>query len=304
MGKGNSSSLPYISIITPSYNQGQYIEQTIQSVLDQNYPNLEYIIIDGGSTDNTLEIIKKYEKHLKFWVSEKDKGQANAINKGLQYCTGEIFNWLNSDDYLLPGALQNIANAFKGGAQMIAGKVRLFENNQTIEYVQHNKLSAKGLMNWLPGIHFVQPGVWMRKELVQQCGGIDETLHYSFDWDLYIRYLNRFPKVKYINDLLIHFRYHAQSKTVNFQDQFHKEELKIIQKLASQSNDKKLQKIARQSLSAKELRPFLKNIVNDNNKNPFKKIMMISGTINKNNWSHWRITGGAIKKVLMGKKIK
>ena len=82
------------SIITPSYNQGQYIEQTIQSVLNQNYPNLEYIIIDGGSTDNTVEIIKKYEKHLKFWVSEKDKGQANAINKGLQYCTGEIFNWI------------------------------------------------------------------------------------------------------------------------------------------------------------------------------------------------------------------
>ena len=115
-----------ISIVTPTYNQGQYIEQTIQSVLNQNYPNLEYIIIDGGSTDNTVEIIKKYEKHLKFWVSEKDNGQANAINKGLQYCTGEIFNWLNSDDYLEPGALLNIANAFSSNVQMVAGKVRVF----------------------------------------------------------------------------------------------------------------------------------------------------------------------------------
>src|ERR1700733_14532761 len=100
---------PKISIVTPSYNKGQYIEQTIQSVLDQNYPNLEYIIIDGGSTDNTIEIIEKYAPYLKYWVSEKDKGQANAINKGLQYCTGEIFNWLNSDDYLEPDSLEKIA---------------------------------------------------------------------------------------------------------------------------------------------------------------------------------------------------
>ncbi len=92
--------------------------------LSQNYPNLEYIIIDGGSTDNTVEIIKKYESHLKFWISEKDRGQAHAITKGLHHCTGEIFNWLNSDDYLEPGALRNIASGFKDGASMVAGKVR------------------------------------------------------------------------------------------------------------------------------------------------------------------------------------
>ena len=120
-----------ISIITPSYNQGQYLEQTINSVLGQNYPHLEYIIIDGGSTDGSVAIIKKYAEHLKYWVSEKDRGQASAINKGLQYCTGEIFNWLNSDDYLQPGALQKIANAFsEKTVDLVAGKVNNFSSHK------------------------------------------------------------------------------------------------------------------------------------------------------------------------------
>src|SRR3990172_6693239 len=103
---------PKISIVTPSFNQDQYLEETILSVINQNYPDLEYIIIDGGSTDNSIDIIKKYEKHLTFWVSEKDKGQCDAINKGLKKCTGDIFNWLNSDDHYFPGTLQKVAESF------------------------------------------------------------------------------------------------------------------------------------------------------------------------------------------------
>jgi glycosyltransferase involved in cell wall biosynthesis len=104
---------PKISIVIPSYNQGKYLEETILSVINQNYPNLEYVIIDDGSTDNSVEIIKKYEKYLTYWVSEKDNGQSDAINKGLKKCTGEIFNWLNSDDYLETNALFKIAEAYK-----------------------------------------------------------------------------------------------------------------------------------------------------------------------------------------------
>ncbi len=103
---------PRITIVTPSYNQGQYIEETILSVINQDYPNLEYIIIDGGSSDNTVEIIKKYSDRITYWISEKDNGQAHAINKGFRKATGDILNWLNSDDQLQPGALKIIAQRF------------------------------------------------------------------------------------------------------------------------------------------------------------------------------------------------
>src|SRR5690606_31772171 len=122
---------PKISIVTPSYNQGQFIEETILSILNQNYPNLEYIIIDGGSTDNTVEIIKKYEDRITYWVSEKDNGQADAINKGLEQCTGEIFNWINSDDYLAKKSLYSIAIAsiYNDNAKIIAGGCTHFTNH-------------------------------------------------------------------------------------------------------------------------------------------------------------------------------
>ena len=106
---------PRISIVTPSYNQGHYIEETIRSILLQGYPNLEYIIIDGGSTDRSVEIIQKYASFLTYWVSEPDNGQTQAIDKGLAYCTGEIFNWVNSDDFLSRNALATIASAFTAG---------------------------------------------------------------------------------------------------------------------------------------------------------------------------------------------
>lgn len=222
---------PKISIVTASYNQGQFIEQTIASVLDQQYPNLEYIIIDGGSTDNSIEIIKHYASHLKYWVSEKDQGQANAINKGLQYCTGDIFNWLNSDDYLEPGALHKIAEAFADEqVQMVAGQVRNFSTAME-EIIPNQHLSPEGLMCWKPGVKFVQPGAWMRRSFIEQCGGIDEQFHYAFDWDLYIRYLYQFPAVKETPDLLVHFRLHEQSKTQSLSERFVLEERKIIEKI-------------------------------------------------------------------------
>jgi glycosyltransferase involved in cell wall biosynthesis len=222
---------PKISIVTPSYNQGHYIEQAIQSVLNQNYPNLEYIIIDGGSTDNSVEIIQKYQQHLTYWISESDKGQANAINKGLKLCKGEIFNWLNSDDYLEQGALHTIAEAFEDkNVNLVAGKVRNF-STIAYEIIPNQKLSAQGLMCWEPGVKFVQPGVWMRRDLIEQCGGIDEQFHYAFDWDLYIRYLYCFPQVNEIDDLLVHFRLHENSKTQSLIERFAIEERKIIEKI-------------------------------------------------------------------------
>jgi glycosyltransferase involved in cell wall biosynthesis len=114
-------SLPKISIVTPSYNQGAFLEETIRSVIDQGYPNLEYVIIDGGSTDNSVDVIRKYEKHLAYWVSERDRGQTEALNKGIKRCTGDVFGFINSDDYLYPKSLARVADTWAAGARWMVG---------------------------------------------------------------------------------------------------------------------------------------------------------------------------------------
>jgi glycosyltransferase involved in cell wall biosynthesis len=291
---------PTISIVTPTYNQGQYIEETIQSVLDQNYPNLEYIIIDGGSTDNTVEIIKKYEKHLTYWESQPDKGQAHAINKGLKHCTGEIFNWLNSDDYLAPGALQAIANAFdNSNADAVAGQTIYFEKNKFQEPEQLANLGAKKLIRWDKGVVFIQPGIWMKKDLVQQCGSIDEQFHFAFDWDLIIRYLHCSPKVKYINQPLVNFRLHDESKTVSSLDKFHKEEERILEKIGHLQQFKGLHKTALGRNVRRQWYKRLEAIKLDESlskSQKFTQIIQESMDWPSEKWN--RITLGALKQVL------
>src|SRR5688500_13464995 len=130
--------LPKISVITSSYNQGKFIEETILSVIGQGYENLEYLVIDGGSTDESVDIIRKYEKQIHYWVSEKDRGQSEAINKGITRSTGEIFTWINSDDLLLPGALHKAAEQFAkvpGQTGVIYGGTVLFENGKDIKTI-------------------------------------------------------------------------------------------------------------------------------------------------------------------------
>ncbi|NVO00781.1 MAG: glycosyltransferase, partial [Geobacteraceae bacterium] len=150
---------PKITIVTPSYNQGRFLEKTILSVLDQGYPNLEYIVIDGGSTDESVEIIKKYADRLTYWVSEPDRGQSHAINKGFERATGEIFGWLNSDDWYHPGALQAVAEAFAAnpdvGAVVGAGEMVDEEGKQLI-YKSTTKVDLDFLYHWLDDF-FWQP---------------------------------------------------------------------------------------------------------------------------------------------------
>jgi glycosyltransferase involved in cell wall biosynthesis len=217
----NGDSWPKISIVTPSFNQGEFLEETIRSVLLQNYPNLEYIIIDGGSNDTSVEIIKKYAPWIKFWVSEQDNGQAHAINKGLGHCTGDIFNWINSDDYLEDGALKIIANNIVG-YDAVAGAVLNFDG--TIKtLVQSAALSADKMISGDISVIYQQPGTWLRVEKLKEVGGAPEGLHFSFDWLMTVNYLNSFIKVKYINDVLANFRLHNKSKTVNSGSDFRRE---------------------------------------------------------------------------------
>lgn len=185
---------PKISIITPNLNQGSFLEECIKSILSQDYPNLEFIIIDGGSTDNSVEIIRKYEKILKYWVSEKDNGQADAINKGLRHATGEVFNWLNSDDRFEAGALFEVADAYRkdpSAAGWVGGCHIVDMKGNVIRTTYPNGLDRENIgQNWA-GTQFYQPSCFLSIEKIKEVGGLNPDLYIALDLDLWIRILEK-----------------------------------------------------------------------------------------------------------------
>jgi glycosyltransferase involved in cell wall biosynthesis len=231
---------PKISIITPSYNQGQYIEETICSVLDQNYPNLEYIIMDGGSKDNTVEVIKKYEKHLTYWVSERDKGQSDAINKGFRMATGDVINWLNSDDYYSKDTLYKVGAAFTDpSVNVYLGISRVFGNKGEF-FTTGTDVYAGNLEKTMGWARIDQPETFFRKSCLDNIGYVDEQFHYIMDRELWVRYLLQygFNGLKKTNDLLAHFRVHDDSKTNNFHEKFNKESLSLYHAIGKLNHSK------------------------------------------------------------------
>jgi glycosyltransferase involved in cell wall biosynthesis len=215
-----------ITIITPSFNQGRYLEQTINSIFDQNYPNLEYIIIDGGSTDNSIEIIKKYEKHINYWISKPDKGQSDGINKGLKIAKGEIINWLNSDDYYEKDTFKIINEKFQEPkVKVVCGKSRQFNDKGIVR-------SSPGT-DWYPGnleksmgwARIDQPETFFRKSAFDKVGYLNPSLHYLMDREWWIRYLLIFglDGIIDIEEILVNFRLHDTSKTVSAGKEFQKE---------------------------------------------------------------------------------
>jgi glycosyltransferase involved in cell wall biosynthesis len=259
---------PTISIVTPSFNQGVYLEETIRSILLQGYPKLEHIVIDGGSTDDSVAIIKKYERWLTYWVSERDHGQAHAINKGLAHCTGAIFNWINSDDYLLSGALGKIAAAFHE-VDAVAGTVLNFDETGWRECLVPGMLVAEKLASYDSSTRWHQPGLWFHRESVTASGGIDESYHYSFDWDLAIRYLSLFPRVNRIPDVLVHFRLHPQSKTTSSWDRFMEERYRILQKLSTTAVHRGVRKASWRQVRSLEWYDVIASVRNDRQRSRF-----------------------------------
>jgi glycosyltransferase involved in cell wall biosynthesis len=290
---------PLISIVTPSFNQGAYLEEAIRSILLQGYPNLEHILIDGGSTDGSVAIIKKYERWFAHWVSERDRGQAHAINKGLARCTGEVFNWINSDDYLLAGTLRNIATTFPG-ADAVAGAVLNFNEKGCQEYLVPGPLDAERIIRSDSSTRWHQPGLWFRRQGVAACGGIDESYHYSFDWDLTIRYLSLFPRVNYIRDVLVHFRLHPDSKTTSSWERFMQERYRILQKLGETSTQSSVRTACLQRIRELDWWDIVNRICKDRQHSRLQRVLQLVGATCRDPRTRLtRFTLGAMRQVLL-----
>lgn len=209
---------PLVSIITPSYNQANFLEETIRSVLDQGYPNLEYIIVDGGSTDGSLEIIQKYADRLAWWVSEPDQGQTDAINKGFSQAKGEILAWLNSDDTYLPAAVAEAVGYLQAHPEIgtVYGDANLIDDEgNVIGRFPAKQTDNRRLMRGY--VHIPQQATFFRKELWRKVGPLDPTFFFAMDYDLWVR-LSQHAPLKYYSRLWANFRLHGGAKSIEADD--------------------------------------------------------------------------------------
>jgi glycosyltransferase involved in cell wall biosynthesis len=211
---------PRITVVTPSFNQDRYLEQTISSVLGQNYPNLEYMVIDGGSTDRSVEIIQKFQDHIAFWTSEKDRGQAHAINKGLERATGDIIAYLNSDDYYLEGAFSRVAEHFlcHPDVDLFHGRCRVVDEHGANIGVRSGSITRYDEILDLWGVwwnkrNFVQPEVFWTKRITDKIGPFREDLYWVMDYEYWLRMLRAKCGVGFINAELAAFRIQANQKS-------------------------------------------------------------------------------------------
>lgn len=227
-----NQSWPKISTVTPCFNTGRFLEKTILSVLNQNYPNHEFIIIDGGSTDGSLEIIKKYEKYLAFWVSEKDRGQSDAINKGFSMARGEIINVQETDDIFLPGAFYKIAELFRDNPDkdIIYGDRLDIDENDTI--IRESKFIPFSLVVYqYDGMLLGPQSAFWKRDLFSKIGMFNIDLHYTMDYDFFLKAAKTGVKFKYVPYFFSAMRRHSNSKTEKFLGTpSHQKELDVIDK--------------------------------------------------------------------------
>jgi glycosyltransferase involved in cell wall biosynthesis len=242
-------SPPKISVVTPSYNQGQYIEETILSVLNQDYSDIEYIIIDGGSTDGTIDVIKHYEDRMHFWISEPDAGQSDAINKGWRKSTGDIVAWLNADDTYCPGALSTVAEAFEedpGTILVHGGAHTREESGQRILFTTKSlDMDPYDMIEGCGGVT-TQPSIFLRRRVLDEVGLLDPRLHYVMDWEYCIRIGLCFGTRNYrkVDAVLSNNRSWAGTKTIRGWKNLCEEHRFVFEELfADRGDDDRLQKL-------------------------------------------------------------
>ena len=219
--------MPKISIITPSYNQADYLEQTIRSVLAQQIPDLEYILVDGGSNDGSLEIIQRYADHLAWWVSEPDQGQADAINKGFERASGEYIAWLNSDDLYAPGALKAALEVLDANPQLglVFGKAITFDQHG--DPIRELRFDDWGLADLVAFEIICQPAVVMRRSVLEAAGHLSREYHFLLDHHLWLRVAQE-AAIQYVPEVWAFARHHPQAKNIAQAAGFGKEALRIL----------------------------------------------------------------------------
>jgi GT2 family glycosyltransferase len=224
-----------VSIVTPSFNQAAYLEQTILSVLEQDHTHIEYIVVDGASTDHSVDIIRKYESKLAWWFSEKDNGQADAINKGFARATGEIVAWLNSDDYYLAGTVSAAVKIFEEHPEVVlvyGNMLAVDEHGKTFNTLNYKQLTLEDLLCFqIIG----QPAVFMRRSALQTTGGLDPTFHFLLDHHLWIR-IAQHGKILHVDQTWSAARYHAEAKNIAKAAEFGREAFRILDAVAQDEN--------------------------------------------------------------------